>query len=269
MAELIKSTPEKYFLYIDILGFSSLVLQDRVKDLYDRLDSLNAHTHRSFSTLVFSDTIVIYNKDDLDWDENDKMAIVSRLCEFAADLFYRLISQDIHFRGYICQGQFIHFKMKNIDAFYGRALVQSYVREREIHCTGLFIANELVPYLGFLESSEYDEYCHYVHLMESLNDITFDREDYPLHENLVAPLGLDVFAAYDISYLRNIHAHMNNINLSPRVRVKYLSAWQIIRQRHQALLDVLEQADFDPNSVCDIDWKPAFAKIGTSGGYFG
>jgi hypothetical protein len=112
---------KKYFLYIDILGFSSLVRQGRVGDLYKRLDSLDARGHPSFNTIVFSDTIVIYNKDDLDWDENDKTAIVSRLCEFATDLFYRLISQNIHFRGYVCCGEFIHSKMEHIEAFYGRA----------------------------------------------------------------------------------------------------------------------------------------------------
>ena len=98
--------PKKYFLYIDILGFSSLVLAGRVRDLYTRLDNLNAHQHPSRSTIVFSDTIVVYNKDDLDWDEDDKTALVSRLCEFAADLFYRLVDQDIHFRAYICCGEF-------------------------------------------------------------------------------------------------------------------------------------------------------------------
>src|SRR4051812_11950 len=111
--------PKKYFLYIDILGFSALVAQDRIGDLYHRLDSLNAHRHPSFSTIVFSDTIIIYNKDDLDWDDQDKTALVSRLCEFAVDLFYRLISQDIHFRAYICSGEFAHSKMRYIEAFYG------------------------------------------------------------------------------------------------------------------------------------------------------
>src|SRR5262249_21587563 len=98
--------PKKYFLYIDILGFSSLVVAGRVRDLYRRLDNLNAHSHPSFNTIVFSDTMVIYNKDDLDWDEADKAALVSRLCEFAADLFYRLVSQDIHFRAYIAAENF-------------------------------------------------------------------------------------------------------------------------------------------------------------------
>ncbi len=175
--------PRKYFLYIDILGFSSLVMQDRIRDLYDRLDSLNAHTHPSFSTIVFSDTIVIYNRDDLDWDEKDKIALVSRLCEFAADLFYRLISQDIHFRAYICCGEFVHSKMQHIEAFYGRALVQSYHREREIQCSGLFVENDLVPYIGVFESDMYDEHSHYVHLIEYLRQISFAEGSYPLDWN--------------------------------------------------------------------------------------
>ncbi len=260
--------PKKYFLYIDILGFSSLVMQGRIKDLYDRLDSLNAHKHPSFSTIVFSDTIVIYNKDDLDWDEKDKIALVSRLCEFAGDLFYRLISQDIHFRAYICCGEFVHSKMQHIEAFYGRALVRSYHREREIQCSGLFVENDLVPYIGVFESDMYDEHSHYVHLIEYLRQIRFEEGSYPLDWNLVGPMGLEVYLSYDITYLRNIHAHMCNMCLPPRVRVKYLSAWQIIQKRHRPLLDALERSNFDPRVVCDMDWEPIVAKIGTKEGFF-
>src|SRR5712691_2297697 len=260
--------PKKYFLYIDILGFSSLVLQDRIRDLYHRLDSLNAHAHPSFSTIVFSDTIVIYNKDDLDWDEKDKTAIVSRLCEFATDLFYRLISQDIHFRAYVCCGEFVHSKMQHIEAFYGRALVQSYYREQEIQCTGLFVENDLVPYIGGFESDKYDEHSHYVHLTESLREIRFEEGSYPVDWNLVGPMGREVFLSYDITYLKNIHTHMCNMDLAPRVRVKYLSAWQMIQKRHRPLLDVLERNDFNPRAPCDMDWEPSFAKIGTKEGFF-
>jgi hypothetical protein len=260
--------PKKYFLYVDILGFSSLVMQDRIGDLYRRLDSLNAHNHDSFNTIVFSDTILIYNKDDLDWDEADKTALVSRLCEFASDLFHRLISQDIHFRAYICCGEFMHSKMKHIEAFYGRALVQSYHREREIQCAGLFIENQLVSYISEFASDKYDEHSHYVHLMESLEEIRFEEGSYPIDWNLVGPIGLDVFLSYHITYLKNIHTHMSNMDLPPRVRVKYLSAWQMIQKRHRPLLDALERSNFDPRAVCEMDWGPVFARIGTADGYF-
>src|ERR1700686_3886450 len=127
MAEEVKSKPpKKYFLYIDILGFSDLVMgQGRVRDLYERFDNLNAHRHPSFQAIVFSDTMLVFNKDDLQWDDNDKSALVTRLCEFAGDLFYRLVSQDIHFRAYICCGEFEHSKMKHIDAFLGPALIRA------------------------------------------------------------------------------------------------------------------------------------------------
>jgi hypothetical protein len=258
----------KYFLYIDILGFSSLVMEGRVRDLYHRLDSLNAHAHQSFNTIVFSDTIVIYNRDDLEWDEEDKTALVSRLCEFAADLFCRLISQDIHFRAYICCGEFVHSKMQHIEAFYGRALVQSYDRGQEIQCTGLFIENALVPYIGVFECDQYDEHSHYVHLLEYVGTIKFEEGSYPIDWNLVGPMGREVFLSYDITYLKNIHAHMCNMNLAPHVRVKYLSAWQMIQKRHRPLLNVLEQSNFNPRAVCDMDWEPTFARIGTPEGFF-
>lgn len=260
--------PKKYFLYIDILGFSSLVMQGRVRDLYERLDSLNAHAHTSFSVIVFSDTIVVYNKDDLDWDEGDKTALVSRLCEFAADLFYRLISQDIHFRAYICCDEFVHSKMRHIEAFYGRALVQSYNREGEIQCTGLFIDNALVPYVGEFESDKYDEHSHYVQMIGYLQQVRFEEGSYPVDWDLVGPIGLDVFLSYEIRYLKNIHTHMCDMDLPPRVRVKYLSAWQMVQKRYRVILDVLERRSFDPRAICDMDWGPVFARIGTKDGYF-
>jgi hypothetical protein len=263
--------PRKYFLYIDILGFSELVMsRGRVLDLYQRFDSLNAHKHPSFTAIVFSDTMLVFNKDDLEWDENDKAALVNRLCEFAADLFYRLIGQNIHFRAYICCGEFAHSKMEHIDAFYGAALIRAYTRERDIQCTGLFIDNDLVPYLGWFHSSKYDEHCHFVHLMQSLDNISYENaSSYPLDWNLIGPTGNDVWASYDIRYLRNIHALMHDMSRPPRIRVKYLSAWQMIQTRHKALLDVLERSNFDAKAICDMDWTPVFSKIGTDQGYFG
>lgn len=260
---------QKYFLYVDILGFSVLVRQKgRIEELYARIDGLNAHKHMSFRPVVFSDTILVYNVDDLEWDEGDKTALVTRLCEFSEDLFYRLISQDIHFRAYLCRGEFQHSRMENIDAFYGSALIRAYERESEIQCTGLFIETELVPYLGWFESGQYDEQCHFVYLMQTLKNISFEEGSYPLDFNIIIPAGNEVWAAYDITYLRNIHSHMNDMNLSPRIRGKYLSTWEMIQKKHKPLLDVLERNSFDPNSICRIDWKPSFSKIGTGLGFF-
>jgi hypothetical protein len=260
--------PSKYFLYIDILGFSTLVTEGRIGDLYRRLDRLNAHKHPSFSTIVFSDTIVIYNKYDLDWDDEDKTALVSRLCEFAADLFYRLISQDIHFRGYICCGDFLHSKMEHIEAFYGRALVESYNRTKTVQCAGLFVENGLEPHIGIFQSDKYDEHCHYVHLLRGLREFGGEGPIDPTSWSSVESMGDEIFLAYDFTYLKNIYVHMSDMNLEPRVRVKYLSAWQMIQKQHRSVLDALEKHNFDPRAIGAIDWRPIYKTIGTKDGLF-
>jgi hypothetical protein len=61
---------------------------------------------------------------------------------------------------------------------------------------------------------------------------------------------------------------MNDMSLVPQVRVKYLSAWHMIQHRYRSVLDVLEGNGFNPRAICDIDWGPPFAKIGTEHGFF-
>ena len=57
---------EKTFLYIDILGFKNLVTNntDKVESIFKIIDSLHVHKDIAFQTIVFSDTILIFNKDN-------------------------------------------------------------------------------------------------------------------------------------------------------------------------------------------------------------
>ena len=52
------------------------------------------------------------------------------MCEFAQDLFYRLLGKKVHFRALLTIGEFNHTKMTNIDSFYGEALVRTYEYEK-------------------------------------------------------------------------------------------------------------------------------------------
>ena len=57
---------EKTFLYIDILGFKNLVTSntDKVESIFKIIDSLHVHKDIAFQTIVFSDTILVFNKDN-------------------------------------------------------------------------------------------------------------------------------------------------------------------------------------------------------------
>src|ERR1700729_1500592 len=105
---------QRFLLYIDILNFSSIALQPtRVEELYRIINSLNVHRHGVFNIIIFSDTILVYNKDGPS-NLDDVNYLVMFLCEFAQDLHYRLVGSDIFFRAYITCGGFAHYPMENI-----------------------------------------------------------------------------------------------------------------------------------------------------------
>jgi len=142
--------------------------------------------------------------------------------------------------------------MEHIEAFYGRALIESYEREHKIQCTGLFIENDLVSYTGVFETDKYDNRSYYVHLLEYVRHIRLKEGSYFVGLERAGFGDVREFLLHDITYLKNIHAHMSDMDLPPRVRVKYLSAWQMIQKRNRVLLDLLERSNFDPRSVGDL-----------------
>jgi hypothetical protein len=181
-----KHAPAKYLLYIDILGFSNLVRErGAVGRLYKTIDSLNVHRHHAFRTIAFSDTLLVYNITNPE-TKDDCHYFIMYLCEFAQDLFYRLVGRDIHFRGYLTLGDFIVADFKNLNAFYGGALIEAYEREKQIESTGLFIDNNILGDCDIFHFEKYDERCSYVYLMQSLDTITFpDDSGYPVDPILV------------------------------------------------------------------------------------
>src|SRR5260370_12557571 len=128
--------PDKYLRYVDVLGFSDVVLRHgAVDDLYSIINSLNVHKHHVFQTIAFSDTLLVYNTHDPE-TTHDRQYIVMFMCEFAQDLFYRLIPRDIHFRAFLTKGQFEHRALANMHAFHGAALINAYRQEKAIDSTG-------------------------------------------------------------------------------------------------------------------------------------
>jgi hypothetical protein len=116
----------KYLLYIDMLGFSDLVRKrGAAKMLYETINKLNVHRHDAFKTIAFSDTLLVCNINNPK-TKHDREYLVMYSCEFAKDLFYRLIGRDLHFRGYLTLGEFRIDDFENLEAFYGEALIDAH-----------------------------------------------------------------------------------------------------------------------------------------------
>ncbi|MBF0267338.1 MAG: hypothetical protein HQL44_01980 [Alphaproteobacteria bacterium] len=260
--------PEKFLLYIDILGFSDpVVKRGNVDRLYEIIDALNAHRHPDFKVIVFSDTILVYNMPE-PTSLFDVQYGVMYLCEFAQDLFYRCISMDIHFRGYITYGDFNHQPMKNIEAYYGEGLIRAHEAEKEIQCTGLFMDNIVCPYSNIFQLTPFNKQYQFVHIMQNLKDISLMRREYPIPPEWIIETDLLYLIAYDIHYLESIHHHMNDMLLATKVRRKYLNTWKMLKRHHQGLLAVLVDNSFNPRAVSDFDWSEAMGRIGTDQGFF-
>jgi hypothetical protein len=260
---------KRLFLYLDILGFSELVTDsEEIEDLYGIIDRLNVFEHKGvFNCIVFSDTLLVYSAVAL--KPHDRSSAIMWMCEFAQDLFYRLIGRDRHFRALLTEGEFHHRSLKNITAFYGKALVDTYRYESRIPCTGLFIDRDLAIDSNIFKTTPFDDRYAFVHLMQNLDHVSFARTKYPITPELIIPMGLQWPLAYDLSYLQTINRHMKDENILPSVRGKYLSTWQMIRVLHQGLLDTFEEAEFDPRCISDFDWSEACDRVGTDRGFHG
>ncbi len=90
---------EHYLLYIDVLGFEEMVENEphRIDDLFEIIASLNLHEHGTFSTIVFSDTVLIHNV-TLPTNDHNRQYIVMYQCEFFRDLLHRVAGRSIALR---------------------------------------------------------------------------------------------------------------------------------------------------------------------------
>ncbi len=248
---------EKYLLYIDILGFSNLVNENssKLQELFNILDSLNVHMHDAFKTIVFSDTILVFNK-HTPINQHDHEYCIMYACEFVQDLFLRSVSLGIHFRAILTYGEFQYEKMKNIEAYHGKSLVGAYNKEKEIDGMGLFIDKALVSYCRFFSTASFDLDLNFVFLTKTLESICFTYDlDFPFDKSMVD--GTDEFYNFpkEVKYLQTLKENIDK-QTDPKIKGKYLRTYNFYKTRYSKHLSELEEANFDFKILSpSADWK--------------
>jgi hypothetical protein len=196
--------------------------------------------------------------------------MVMFLCEFAQDLFYRLIGRDIHFRAYVTCADFAHYALENVkDVFYGEALIEAYRAEKEIQAMGLFMSNAVATYSDIFKTARFNRSCRFVYIMQTLQRYSANKQDYPLDPASIVDTDAIWLLAYDIRYLQTIHRHKADAALPLRVRKKYERTWRLLLKQHGGFLSALEESNFDPKAISVCDWSEPLERIGTSRGFFG
>lgn len=269
---------DRLLLYIDLLGFSVLVQtkKDILPDLFLALDKSVVHQHGAFKVIQFSDTLLVYNEPAVD-SARDKSYCAMYLCEFAQEIQYRLLGHNAFLRGLITYGKFEDTgpppseNYKHIRAFGGEALIKTYQTEKEIQAVGLFVDKTVKPYMNIFETHLYDEdqEIWFVDTATSLREKGFEGTDFSYAKEDAVTSGNECFLAYDLFYLKRLFECGHDTALLPTVRIKYLTTWEIYRQKYKGLCAALEETAFDFKKVIDIDWRPFVDTISTPGGYFG
>lgn len=259
---------ETLFLYIDILGFSELIKdKEKVTRLYEIIDSAYIHQDSNFKSIVFSDTIVAYNK-RTNLSEESKKIEVMYLIELTQDIFRRLIGSNIFFRAVITEGEFIHEQLENFESYYGEALVETYNAEKSLSGTGLFLnrkLRDLNVVFSFKEFSTEFDYVFLTHLCSGLahllgkNVDDNNKENYikfPIPPDLITAQALESLVYPELVHFREVYLNMNNHPV-PKVRDKYLTTWNMYSLAYPGLMHSLVEHNFAPEGMAKLDWTRA------------
>ena len=146
-------TSKRFFCFLDIMGFKDLVMRNSHKEIYDLLTKLSKHRDTlenakslpeqydsdSLKTVSFSDSIVVFTKDD--------RPECFELMTFAVGwLFSQALKDGIPMKGAIAFGEM----SVNISSqiFFGQPLIDAYLLEEEVNYYGITIHDTVERYFG-------------------------------------------------------------------------------------------------------------------------
>lgn len=252
---------EKFILYIDILGFSALIEKDPRNShrIYRLIEELHAHNDQYFQTIVFSDTILIYNTKDALY-RPARESLVMLMIEFAVDLFYRFAGKRYYFRALLTHGELEHRNGRNFDRIFGGALISAYRQEKAIQAIGLFIDDFCQDFNIVYRTSPYQYGLHFVYLNQAL-DRFYAHEIWPARAYELINFDYPERLTADVAFLKDINSHMASHH-DPRVREKMRRTWEFYREAYPRLLQDLVANSFDLRTLSeDLDWRPYTSEL--------
>lgn len=253
-------TTNRYFLYLDILGFSDLVKDKsgkRIDDLYEVIASLNANQHDAFKVVVFSDTVVVYNVDGGDTTQ-DARYLIMFMCEFIKDLMHRLTGRGIYYRAVITYGDFTHYELNGIPCFFGNALVDAYNSEKELKAVGLFIDKKISHLCHIFSHQEFNNNFDFVYVTQALDEL----EDFakscgiPVPTTLIEDTDAKWFIVPELDHVSTMYTNSTEPSFPEPVRKKYQASWEMYKKRYPTLTEQLLATNQDITSVSpSVDWE--------------
>lgn len=240
-----------------MLGFSDMVkTPQRVLDLFQIIDRLNVHRHDAFRCLMYSDTLLVYNLFDPK-TPYDRHYCVLFLAEFAQDLLYRIIGRNYYFRGILRRGPFFHKRFDNLDAFFGKSLIQAYRDEKSLIGCGLFIDQSILPDNWVFPTIRHCEQYHYVFLTQHIHKASeYGAYGYPFDGFALDSTGTTSLTYSQLLFLKDVYEKAAN-HPNPSVRSKFQATWSFYHNKYPALCDIWCSSNFNLSAIASADWNSA------------
>jgi len=238
---------KRAFLYIDILGFEHLVRTNpsKVDNIFTIFDTLKVFKHFALQTVVFSDTILIFNKDD----SRPTHYYCTFLIEYAQELFYRLSLINVYFKGILTFGEFNFSELQRIQAYYGLALIDAYHDESLMEGFGLYVDKRLSNDIVVFDKVPFTEKYDFVLLTQSLRNLYNDTAG-----KLPIPLSMleetDTYHRIDedLRFFREIEFLKQN-HPNERVKQKHSVVYETYKQAMPSFFERFEKEGFSPFTV--------------------
>lgn len=254
------------FLYLDILGFRDLMQRpERVDWLFQRLDAARIHSDSNYHATVFSDTLIAYNRRELQSAEAKSIEVIF-LIELVQQFTSLIVGSGIFYKAVVTEGNFSYTKLRNIEAYYGDALLGAYDNESKINATGLYLDKSLRQYNQIFRWREYSDTLDFVYFTQRLSEIegwTRDCTNGNLSmKGATLPLDLTLIGEYDelgirvieeVEHLREVFTAMNE-HPKDSVRRKYSNTWIFYQKQYPAVTGALTASNFDPASLVRFEW---------------
>ena len=236
---------DRFLLYIDFLGFSEMVNKSpaRVRELFNIINQLNVHYHDAFRTIVFSDTILVYNSEYAISSEDENYYVMF-LIEFVEDLFYRIANKNFFFRAFIVKGEFEFNELKNFQQYFGKALLKAYNSEKKFPYIGLFIDKKSNQNNKVFTTQKITKDYSYVFINQSLDNYCKDFNEFPIDEYIAEEDGLIENISADISYLRNLYI-LSTSTEDEKIKIKTKNTLQIYEKQYPIFYKECISHNFD------------------------
>jgi hypothetical protein len=235
---------KRAFLYIDILGFENLVRTnpEKVDQIFKIFNDLKVHRHFALQTIVFSDTILVFNKDE----SRPIHYYCTYLVEYAQQLFYHLVQVNVYFKAILTFGDFNYSQLRNIEAYYGLTLIDAYHDEVGLEGFGLYVDKVIADEVIIFDKVPFNEKYEYVLLCQSMvNLYKYTKGVLPLDPNIFTETDTYFRIDEDLRFFREIEFLMNKCPVG-KAKIKYKKVYDIYKKQLPLFFETFEKEGFLP-----------------------